>query len=366
MRKEQNMSNPFYGRKRELALLRERIDMPIATLVVIKGRRRIGKSRLAEEFSKSYRSISIEGLPPDGDGVTAQSQRTHFAKSLKMAAGIRGLKTDDWDDLFWHLAEMTKKGRVVVFLDEINWMGSKDPTFLGKLKTVWDQFLKKNTKLILILCGSMSGWIEENILSSTGFLGRVSLVLTLEELPLPECNLFWLGERVSPYEKFKVLSITGGVPRYLEEINPKLRAEEIVQRLCFRREGLLFREFDRIISDLFSRRANQYKNIVLRLSDGDADFQQICEAVKMEKGGLITKYLTDLEETGYIQRCHTWSLINGKQSKLSRYRLKDNYIRFYTETHSRFGFWLRRFYLQIFVLTRALPTGNGHSLRTNI
>ncbi len=325
------MGAPFYGRERELNLLRERLEMKIASLIVIKGRRRIGKSRLAEEFSKSFRTLSIEGLPPDHDGVTAQSQRTHFAKSLEMASGVRGLKADDWDDLFWHLAEIAKKGRVVIFLDEINWMGSKDPTFLGKLKTVWDQFLKKNPNLILILCGSMSGWIEENILSSTGFLGRVSLVLTLEELPLCECSHFWQPNEglVSAYEKFKILSITGGVPRYLEEINPKLRAEENIQRLCFRREGLLFQEFDRIFTDLFSRRANQYKNVVMRLADGYADFQQICDAMKMEKGGLVSKYLKDLEETQYIQRFHAWSLVNGKQSKLCRYRLKDNYIRFY-------------------------------------
>ncbi|HAB99867.1 MAG TPA: ATPase, partial [Parachlamydiales bacterium] len=190
------MGAPFYGRERELLLLKERLDVKIASLIVIKGRRRIGKSRLAEEFSKPFKTISIEGLPPDEETITAQIQRTHFATCLERESGLKGLKADDWDDLFWHLAQVTKKGRVILILDEINWMGSKDPSFLGKLKTAWDKYFKKNPQFICILSGSMSGWIEKNILSSTGFLGRISLDLTLEELPLFECNHFW-----SPFEK---------------------------------------------------------------------------------------------------------------------------------------------------------------------
>lgn len=325
------MNNPFYGRETELKLLKERLEKKIASLIVIKGRRRIGKSRLAEEFSKSLRTLLFEGLPPKDDEVTAQSQRNHFVNSMEREIGVKGLKADDWDDLFWHLAESTKKGRVIIILDEINWMGSKDPTFLGKLKTAWDKFFKKNPQLILILSGSMSGWIEKNILSSTGFLGRVSLDLTLEELPLCECNHFWrpYEDQISSFEKFKVLSVTGGVPRYLEEIDPKVPADEAIHQMCFRREGLLFHEFERIFSDLFSRRAMTYKKIVIRLASGSADLMQICEAIGMEKGGLISEYLSDLEETQYIQRYRTWSLRDGKSSKLSLYRLKDNYIRFY-------------------------------------
>jgi hypothetical protein len=117
---------------------------------------------------------------------------------------------------------------MIVLFDEISWMGSKDPDFLGKLKNAWDLYFKKNPKLIFILCGSVSSWIDKNILSHTGFLGRISYRLTLEELPLKDCNQFWssAGGQISAYEKLKVLSITGGVPRYLEEIKPRMSAEK--------------------------------------------------------------------------------------------------------------------------------------------
>lgn len=74
---------------------------------------------------------------------------------------------------FGILAQQSQKGKIVLILDEISWMGSKDPTFLAKLKTAWDLYFKNNPQLVLILCGSISSWIEENILSSTGFLGRI-------------------------------------------------------------------------------------------------------------------------------------------------------------------------------------------------
>src|SRR3989338_8828761 len=119
----------------------------------------------------------------------------------------------------------------------------------------------------MILSGSQSTWIEKNILSSSGFVGRISYQLTLEELYLPECNQFWASrkDKISAYEKLKLLSVTGGVPRYLEEIQVNLSAEENIRRLCFRPEGLLFNEFEQIFSDLFSKRSDKYKRMTTLL-----------------------------------------------------------------------------------------------------
>ncbi len=324
------MKDPFFGRKRELLILQRLLTKRVASLVVIKGRRRIGKSRLAEEFGKSLKTYTFVGLPPE-ENVTSQHQREEFARQMQEQLNIPGLKADDWGDLFWHLSRQTQEGRILIILDEINWMGDKDPTFLGKLKNAWDSGFKKNTELIMILSGSMSKWIEENILSSTGFLGRISVDMNLEELPLDVCNQFWHPREnmVSPYEKFKILSVTGGVPRYLEEIHPEWTAEENINVLCFEKESFLFKEFKKIFSDLFSRRSNSYLKIVNRLVQGTATLQEVSESLEMNKGGTVSDYLNDLVTTGYVSRDFTWNLKSGKPSILSRYRLKDNYLRFY-------------------------------------
>ncbi|MDE3055645.1 MAG: ATP-binding protein [Verrucomicrobiota bacterium] len=325
------MQNYFYGRERELGILKELLDARAARLVVLRGRRRIGKSRLAEKFGDFFEHhYTFVGLPPEV-GLTAEMQRRHFANELERQTKSLPLRSDDWDFLFEALGKISQKGKVLIVLDEINWMGSLDPSFLGKLKTAWDTQLKKNPKLILLLSGSMSAWIEHHILRSTGFFGRVAIDLTLTELPLHQCNHFWRPheKRVSAIEKFKILSITGGIPLYLESIQPNLSSEENIRRLCFRKEGLLFQEFDRIFSDVFGSRASIYKKIVLSVANGPKDPSTILKELGAEKSGIYSGYLDELVKTGYLSRDFTWNFRSHKPSKLSRFRLSDNYLLFY-------------------------------------
>lgn len=321
---------PFYGRQEELERLKNLLNKKTSSLVVIKGRRRIGKSRLILEFSKEIKTFLFTGLPPE-EKTTAQTQREYFVQQMQRFLGIKGIKADDWGDIFWNLSKVTQRGRLLLVFDEVNWMGSFDHTFLGKLKSAWDLHFKNNPRLILILSGSLSSWIDENILSSTGFMGRTSLELTLDELPLSVCNLFWRKQAkfVTPYEKFKILSVTGGVPRYLEEVDPHLSAEQNIYNLAFRKGGLLVEEFERIFSDLFSKRSKRYKQIVEQLVEASASLDTIAKALKLAKSGTLSKYLEDLVETGYVSRDYTWNIKQGKESNLCTFRLKDNYLRFY-------------------------------------
>ncbi len=323
---------PFIGRKEELRLLNGVYDKQSASLIVIKGRRRIGKSRLVQEFAKGTEFYSFTGLPPTKD-TTAESQRIVFAQQLQKAFKLKKIESSDWWDLLWLLAKKTKSGKIVILFDEISWMGSKDPDFLGKLKTVWDDFFKKNTKLVLVLCSSISSWIEKNIISSTGFMGRVSLTLTLETLPLYESNEFWGShkDKISSFEKFKFLAVTGGVPRYLEEMHPHLPAEVNIRQLCFEKSGILFNEFDHIFSDLFSSLSTTYKKIIICLADRHANRKNILHALDLKAGGVMGKYLKDLMAAGFVARDFSWNIADGKTSKLSDFRLSDNYLRFYVK-----------------------------------
>ena len=321
----------FIGRYAELNELQRQTKKNIASLIVIKGRRRIGKSRLIEEFCENYTHHIFMGLAPTPE-TTKKRQLDEFANQLGSEFNMAGIKADDWNVLFSLLAKQTQKGRVIIVLDEISWIGSKDADFLGKLKNAWDLYLKKNPKLILIICGSASAWIEKNIILNTGFMGRVSYTLTLDELPLADCNAFWnsTGSNFSAYDKFKILSITGGVPRYLEEIQPQYPAEENIRNLCFKNGGLLVNEFKQIFSDLFGKRSEKYKAIVRLLVQGSLEYSDICNKLGIGKSGSISEYLDDLVLSGFVSRDHTWNPKTGITAPLLfKYRLKDNYLRFY-------------------------------------
>ena len=319
----------FIGREKELSLLNRFSKKRSASFLIVRGRRRIGKSRLIEEFAKPYKFYTFSGIVPT-EKTTAQSQRDEFASQLSQQ-DFPKVKAQDWNDLFWLLADKVKKGKVVILLDEISWMGDKDPDFLGKHKNVWEQHFKKNNQLILIVCGSASSWIEKNVLSSTGFVGRISFVLTLEELPLKDCQDFWrqAAAHISAMEKLKMLSVTGGVPRYLEEIDPALSAEANIKNMCFTKGAFLVDEFERIFSNLFLRDSEAYKKIIEVLATGSKEFKEVSQLLGTDMSGRTSDYLDELILAGFVNRDYTWHLKDGKDAKLSKFRLRDNYLRFY-------------------------------------
>lgn len=320
----------FIGRKRELNLLKDLLNKRTASLVVVRGRRRIGKSRLIEEFGEEKNLIMFTGIPPT-PSTTNQSEIDEFTRQMQRFFHIPNVQFSDWGDVFWFLGDLTKENRTILVFDEISWIGSQDPDFLGKLKNAWDLKFKKNDKMIMIFCGSVSAWIEENILQGTGFMGRISQTLTLDELPLADCNTFWRNQKdnVSNYEKFKILSVTGGVPRYLEEIRPEISAEENIKKMCFTKEGFLFKEFDQIFSNAFLSKSELYREIIFELLDCQLDASTIAQKIDVPLNNVFMGYLEELVLAGFLARDYTWNLKENKKAKLSHYRLKDNYLRFY-------------------------------------
>lgn len=321
---------PFVGRDNELQRLEDLSKSGRACLVVMKGRRRIGKSRLAEEFGKNKEYLSLSGLPPV-KGVTAQDQRDAFSKQLASLFKIPFLTFKDWSDAFIFLSShLTNKSTVILF-DEISWMGSKDPTFTPKLKVWWDLVLQNYPGVVLILCGSISTWIDKNIINSTAFFGRVSLYIELGELSLSQSKqlLSLQGFKGSDLELFKILCVTGGVPWYLEQIKAYESTDENIKRLCFDKNGMLVHEFDRIFNDLFSTRGEIYKKIIKLLSQGMKNRTSLEKATGYSKSGTLSGHLKALEICGFISKHPDWSFKTGKAGKSILYRLSDNYLRFY-------------------------------------
>lgn len=323
----------FVGRERELNDLESFWGRDHGVLITCRGRRRIGKSTLIEEFAgRSARTfISISGLAPR-KGMTDEKQREHFCDKVAEYAEREPISASTWSRAFGQLDDLLRDtGRTVVLLDEISWMGGYDPDFAGYLKEAWDQHLHKHPNLILILCGSVSSWIAENILNSTGFVGRDSFDIELGELSLADSvKLFGPGvQRLSTTEKLDILSLTGGVPKYLEEIRPELSVDENFRRLCYLPRSLLFREFDEIFSEVFGTRVATRGRLLRRLVDGSLSSSELAKLDGKPLNGSYTRSLRDLCYAGFVAEDSGLSPITGKAVKESKYRIKDNYARFY-------------------------------------
>ena len=323
----------FFGRNDILSRLKELWGKRCSSFVTCRGRRRIGKSTLIEKFAhdSKARFIKIEGLKP-AEATDDRAEREAFAMQLAAQTSAETTCPENWLQAFVRLdKEIDEKSRTVVLLDEASWMAFDSPTFAGTLKIAWDNYLKKHDKLILVVCGSVSTWIREQIVDNGAFYGRRSLDVVVPELPLGDCVKFWgeKGGRLATHEILDVLSVTGGVPRYLEEVNPSLSAAENIRLMCFVPKAPLRVDFEEMFRDVISVQPRLTERVLRSLVDGPLTVTEIASALKIGKGGDISKVLKQLCEAGMVSGDGGLNPETGDEIRAVRYRLSDNYCRFY-------------------------------------
>ena len=322
----------FIGRENELETLAALWRKPVASLVTCRGRRRIGKSSLVAEFARrsGARFLALEGKAPE-PRMTNRDQLDSFREQLAEQTGSEVPVLGSWFEAFNQLEKRINGRKTVVLLDEISWMGKFDRGFPGDLKIAWDRAFKKHDRLVMVLCGSVSTWITENILKNTGFVGRRALDMVVRELPLADCARFWgkAAPRIAPREILDVLSVTGGVPKYLEGIDPTLSADENLRRMCFLPEGILKSDFDEIFSDVFGSEAIEKRRILASLVGGTKTISEISEETGLPNNGHLTDSLDQLDTAGFATAERGLNPATGRAAQSVRYRLRDNYARFF-------------------------------------
>ncbi len=323
----------FYGRENLIERLLALFGKRTASLVTCRGRRRVGKSTLVEKFAEraGARFIKIEGVKPRPK-LDNLKELENFAAKLASQTGCDSSTPNNWLNALLRLdSQIRDDGKTVVLLDEISWMAHYDPLFAGTLKGVWDDRLKKHPSLVLVLCGSVSSWIKDNIIDDGSFYGRRSLDIVVPELPASECVKFWgdAAERTDLREIVDVLSVTGGVPRYLEEVDPGLSASENIRRMCFMPKSPLREDFDEMFADVVTRQPQLTASVLRTLKGPSRSVSEIARETGLERGGRISDCLKQLEECGLVVSDCGTNPSSGKTTRESVFRLADNYSRFY-------------------------------------
>ena len=155
--------------------------------------------------------------------------------------------------------------------------------------------------------------------------------LELKELPPCDCVKMWgpSADRLSVREKIDLLSLTGGVPKYVEEVRPELTADENIRKLCFLPRGFLFKEFDDMFASVFGQRVKSRGSILRLLMSGPKTAAELAESEGGESSGNYTKVLRDLQLAGFVSGDGGLNPQTGKPLREVRYRIRDNYVRFY-------------------------------------
>ncbi len=326
----------FVGRTHELTQLSDLLRKKTSSLLTIQGQRRIGKSTLIREFCRrsNIPCFEFQGLPPR-EGLTPQDQINEFSERITKYIQAPSQKFKRWSDALEYLnllclKQASLRTKYVVLLDEISWMAIHSPDFPGYLKDAWDRYLSTHQNLILVLCGSVSSWIQKNILKNTAFVGRVSRQFILKELSISESATLIKQslKKASSREIAEILAVTGGVPKYLEEFSPYKSIDTAIQELFYTQTGFLFHEFDAIFSDIFGKKSEYYKDILKTLVGGPLTPAELAEKINHPLNGDWSDLISDLELAGFVRRDFNWNF-KGGVSKQSQLRLHDVYTKYY-------------------------------------
>ena len=164
----------FFGREREIGDLMALWGKRGGSLVTCRGRRRIGKSTLIEVFARrsKARFIKIEGVRPKPE-YSDETELKTFARELAAQTHAEDDIPANWLKAFIRLdREIDDKEKTVVLLDEASWLGHYDETFADLVKIAWDDYWSKHDRLIVVVCGSVSGWIKEHFVDNGAFFGH--------------------------------------------------------------------------------------------------------------------------------------------------------------------------------------------------
>ena len=303
----------FVNRKEELLTLETLYKSEKAQLVIVYGRRRVGKTRLLLEFLKDKNGLYFY-IPRGGE----ETILNELSKSIEKEF-FKGFKFHHFTDFLEYLYKKFKEKNIVV-IDEFQRLTEVDGA-ISMIQKFWDEkFL--NEKAMLVLSGSSIGTIKKVALKGDAPLyGRRTC--TIEVKPLEFIYLKHWFPNFNSEELVKIYSAFGGTPAYLEKIDEKITVDENIIKLILRRNGALYDEPEYLLLEEL-RVPSHYMDILTAISFGKCSFSEISEFTKIKRENLTT-YLNSLEILGLISKEYPVLV----EKKRSRYLINDPFFEFW-------------------------------------
>ena len=312
----------FIGRKRELSLLDSLYNSDTFEMLIMHGRRRVGKSYLLSHFAKLHSENTIFFT---GDKSSEKTNVQNFCEELKRVLKVSDFidSFEKWSVIYSFFKDKELKERLVIIIDEFTYLYNSNPAYDSGLQNAIDRILK-NKNIFLILCGSEVSVIEEIIdNSSKPLYGRKTAELKLLPFDYIEARDFFPNYSKEDY--IKAYSILGGIPLYLRLFDDRLSVKENVIKNCLSQTGVLFNEIETLLR-MELKETYFYKNIMLAINAGASTFNTIKERVD-ENSAKVAKYMNVLCNLGFIKKevpCGEKS-----NSRNTLYSICDNYFAFY-------------------------------------
>ena len=347
----------FIGRKEEYKRLERCYNSNQSQLIIISGRRRVGKTYLIDEVFEDDFVFKFTG----SRNLNLNDQLKNFASELKRRTNL-DVTINTWADAFVllrnYLDSFDSSKKLVVFFDEMPWMDTNKSKFIDSFEFFWNDYGSAKKNLIFIVCGSSSSWIQDKILKNKGGLfNRHSALFTLKPFTLTEVEEYLLSRNINwtRVDIIRLYMIIGGIPYYLNYLDSSLTLSENIDNLFFSENAYLKNEFNILYSTLFENNEDILKIVeVLGKQRYGMDRKNISLKTKLPYNGHLSNMLNSLEVSGFIT-----SYIKQGNRKEVNYRLTDYYSLFYlkfikNQVNNDHHFWSNSFSSQARINYEAL------------
>lgn len=312
----------FIGRKKELQFLENLCASKKFEMLIMHGRRRVGKSFLLAHFASNHNQDTVFFTADKG---SEKDNVQRFCMELKrvLNAGDFLDSLETWQSVYSFIESTEITKRITIIIDEFTYLYNSNPAYDSGLQNAIDRILK-NKNIFLILCGSEVSVIEELFDNSTKPLyGRKTADLKLKPFTYKEAKAFF--PKYNNEEILTAYSILGGMPLYLSLFDDSLSIRENIIKNCLSTTGYLFNEIDTLLR-MELKETFFYKNIMLAINSGASTLNDIKTKIG-EDSAKIAKYINVLVNLGFIK---AETPVGEKvKTRNTLYSIDDNYFAFY-------------------------------------
>lgn len=339
----------FINRIQELDFLQKKYDTEAPELIIIYGRRRIGKTELLNEFSKNTNSLYFLGRA-ESKIDTLRRLNIFLMESFNDLTLARS-PINDWDGFFEYLA--TKKdNRITIIIDEFPFIVEKFPEILSILQDAWDNLLNES-KIMLVLCGSSIGMMEKYTMDyKSPLYGRRTGQWMVNKLDVVHLKNFFQSYTLE--DLFTLYSVIDTIPGYLQKFDANKGVWDNIEKRMLSKGEFLYEEVELLLREEF-RDPSNYMSILSAIAGGLTSLNEIHNKTHMDKS-FLSKYLSVLEKVGIIERIMpiTESFKRKLRATGAQYIIKDNF----------FDFWFRFVYNNLPELERGNTAAVASVIKT--
>ena len=314
----------FIDRKNELDFLNREYQKKESSLIILYGRRRIGKTSLIKEFGKDKDMIYLLATE-ESELQNMDIFKNLVAKNLKNSL-LENTKIDNWEVLFKTIADTPNENKKIIVIDEFQYLGKINPAFPSVFQRIWDELLK-DENIMVILCGSLINMMESQVLNyNSPLYGRRTGQIKLKQIPFENYKEFY-NKDLKKRELIEKYAVTGGVPKYIESFKTDEDIYSAIRNNIINKQSYLYEEPSFLLQNEVSE-VGSYFSIIKSIAAGNRKLGNIASNLSVTPTNL-SKYLQTLINLDILEREVPVTEINPEKSKKGQYKIKDNFIAFW-------------------------------------